>query len=203
MRDDVLRSYPDVDPAEVHVVHNGIDTERWAPRRRPRRRPRARRRPGPARRWSSSAGSPGRRACRYFLRAAAQLPPDVQLVLCAGAPDTPEILAEVEGLVARAAGRPATGVVWIDEMLPRAEVVALLSAGDGLRLPVDLRAARHRQPRGDGLRAAPSSATATGGIPEVVVDGETGWLVPIEQVQRRHRHARWTRTRSSPTSPPR
>ena len=86
-----------------------------------------------------------------FLRAVAQLPPDVQIVLCAGAPDTPEIEAEVVGLVdGLKQGRD--GVVWIREMLPRPDVVALLTRRDRVRLPVDLRAARHRQPRGDGLR---------------------------------------------------
>jgi starch synthase len=114
-----------------------------------------------------------------FLRACRELPPDVQLVLCAGAPDTPEILAEVEGLVAELAAT-REGVVWISEMLPRADVVALLSAATTFVCPSIY------EPLGIvNLEAMACEtavvATATGGIPEVVVDGETGLLVPIEQ----------------------
>jgi alpha-maltose-1-phosphate synthase len=114
-----------------------------------------------------------------FLRACRALPPDVQLVLCAGAPDTPEILAEVEGLVAELATTRA-GVVWIREMLPHADVVALLSAATAFVCPSIY------EPLGIvNLEAMACEtavvATATGGIPEVVVPGETGLLVPIEQ----------------------
>jgi starch synthase len=117
----------------------------------------------------------------YLLRAAASLPPDAQLVLCAGAPDTKEIMAEVEGLMSELKAQRGNGVVWIPEMLPRNEVVALLSAATVFVCPSVY------EPLGIvNLEAMacelPVVATATGGIPEVVVDGETGWLVPIEQV---------------------
>jgi starch synthase len=178
MRDDVLHAYPDVDPARVHVVHNGIDTETWAPVVDPDR-------------VRSHGVDPDRPSVVFvgritrqkglplFLRACRELPPDVQLVLCAGAPDTPEILAEVEGLVAELAGT-RDGVVWIREMLPRADVVALLSAATAFVCPSIY------EPLGIvNLEAMACEtavvATATGGIPEVVVDGETGVLVPIEQ----------------------
>ena len=100
-------------------------------------------------------------------------------MLCAGAPDTPEILAEVEGLVAELA-QTRDGVVWIREMLPRADVVALLSAATAFVCPSIY------EPLGIvNLEAMACEtavvATATGGIPEVVVHGETGLLVPIEQ----------------------
>jgi starch synthase len=116
----------------------------------------------------------------YLLRAAAQLPPEVQLVLCAGAPDTPEIYAEVGALIAELR-RGRHGVVWIAEMLPRAEVIALLSAATVFACPSVY------EPLGIvNLEAMACElavvATATGGIPEVVIHGETGWLVPIEQV---------------------
>jgi starch synthase len=116
----------------------------------------------------------------YLLRAAAELPADVQLVLCAGAPDTPQLLAEVEALIAELRGDRA-GVVWITEIFPRTEVIALLSAATVFACPSVY------EPLGIvNLEAMacelPVVATATGGIPEVVVDGETGWLVPIEQV---------------------
>ena len=178
MRDDVLRSYPDVDPAKVHVVHNGIDTELWSPRSAPDR----------VRELGVDPDRPSvvfvgritrQKGLPLFLRAAAQLPPDVQLVLCAGAPDTPEIEQEVRGLVEGLAAT-RSGVVWIAEMLPRADVVALLSQATVFACPSIY------EPLGIvNLEAMACEtavvATATGGIPEVVVHGETGWLVPIEQ----------------------
>jgi starch synthase len=179
MRADVLRSYPDVDPARVHVVHNGIDTTDWSHRPRPD----AVRALGvdPDRPSVVFVGRITRqKGLPYFLRAAADLPADVQLVLCAGAPDTPEIMAEVEGLV-NGLRTARSGVVWIDRMLPRDDVVALLSAGTVFACPSVY------EPLGIvNLEAMACElavvGTATGGIPEVVADGETGWLVPIEQV---------------------
>jgi starch synthase len=178
MRDDVLASYPSVDPARVHVVHNGIDTADWAPRHDPDR----------VRALGVDPDRPSvvfvgritrQKGLPLFLRSCAQLPPEVQVVLCAGAPDTPEIMAEVEGLVADLRdGRD--GVVWIAEMLPRPDVVALLTAATAFACPSVY------EPLGIvNLEAMACEtavvATATGGIPEVVVDGETGLLVPIEQ----------------------
>ena len=178
MRDDVLHAYPDIDPADVHVVHNGIDTEAWSPVDDPDR-------------LRSHGVDPDRPSVVFvgritrqkglplFLRSCRELPPDVQLVLCAGAPDTQEILAEVEHLVDELA-TSRDGVVWIREMLPRADVVALLSAATAFVCPSIY------EPLGIvNLEAMACQtavvATATGGIPEVVVDGETGVLVPIDQ----------------------
>ncbi|MEO5662118.1 MAG: glycogen synthase [Nocardioides sp.] len=178
MRDDVLRSYPSVDPAKVTVIHNGIDTALWSPTSNPDRV----RELGldPDRRSVIFVGRITRqKGLPLFLRAVAELPPDVQLILCAGAPDTPEIAAEVRALVD---GLAATreGVVWIEEMLPRADVVALLTAATVFACPSIY------EPLGIvNLEAMACEtavvATATGGIPEVVVHGETGWLVPISQ----------------------
>jgi starch synthase len=178
MRHDVLRCYPFVDPARVHVVHNGIDAQRWSRHEQPD----VVRDLGvdPDRRSVVFVGRITRqKGLPYFLRAAAQLDPDVQVVLCAGAPDTPGILAEVRDLVAGLRSR-REGVVWIDEMLPRSQVVALLSAATVFVCPSVY------EPLGIvNLEAmaceAPVVATATGGIPEVVDDGVTGRLVPIEQ----------------------
>jgi alpha-maltose-1-phosphate synthase len=178
MREDVLRSYPEVDPTRVHVVHNGIDTDLWSPVAAPDR----------VRELGVDPDRPSvifvgritrQKGLPLFLRAAAQLPPEVQLVLCAGAPDTPEIEAEVRGLVDTLA-TTRSGVVWIPEMLPRADVVALLSAATVFACPSIY------EPLGIvNLEAMACEtavvATATGGIPEVVVHGETGWLVPIDQ----------------------
>lgn len=178
MRDDVLASYPAVDPARVHVVHNGIDTDDWAPRHDP----------GRVRELGVDPDRPSvvfvgritrQKGLPLFLRACAALPPDVQIVLCAGAPDTPEIMAEVEVLV-DGLRTTRSGVVWIPEMLPRADVTALLTQATAFACPSVY------EPLGIvNLEAMACEtavvATATGGIPEVVVHGETGLLVPIEQ----------------------
>ena len=100
MRRDILRSYPALDPAKVHVVHNGIDLERWKPVVDDEL----------VRGFGIDPSTPSvvfvgritrQKGLPYLLRAARLLPPDVQLVLCAGAPDTPEILAEVQERVTR------------------------------------------------------------------------------------------------------
>ena len=180
MRADILRSYPSLDPAKVPVVHNGIDSQLWQPIRDEE----VCRKHGmdPDRPAVTFVGRITRqKGLPYLMRAAARLPEDVQVVLCAGAPDTPEIKAEVEGLLADLRAQ-RDGVVWIPEMLPRREVIALLTASTVFACPSVY------EPLGIvNLEAMacelPVVATATGGIPEVVMHGETGWLVPIEQVQ--------------------
>jgi len=180
MREDVLRSYPSIDPDKVKVVHNGIDSVLWQPNHDLD----VVRKHGvdPDKRSAIFVGRITRqKGLPYLLRAAAELPPDVQLILCAGAPDTKEIMAEVEGLMDNLKAT-REGVIWIPEMLPRDEVTALLTSSTVFLCPSVY------EPLGIvNLEAMacelPVVATATGGIPEVVVDGETGWLVPIEQVQ--------------------
>ncbi|WP_338566179.1 glycogen synthase [Microbacterium paraoxydans] len=180
MRADILRSYPQVDPARVRVIHNGIDVERWRPVQDPA--------------FLSSIGmDPDRpsvvfvgritrqKGLPYLLQAARLLPPEVQLILCAGAPDTPEIMAEVQEGV-RLLQQTREGVVWIERMLPRDELSAILAAATTFVCPSVY------EPLGIvNLEAMACGGavvgTATGGIPEVVDDGVTGRLVPIEQVQ--------------------
>ena len=180
MRRDILRSYPALDPARVEVVYNGIDLTKWQP--------------NPDDEVIRSLGiDPTRpsvvfvgritrqKGLPYLLRAAAMLPPDVQLVLCAGAPDTPEILAEVRDGVA-ALQEQRTGVIWIDRLLSQYELRAALTAATTFVCPSIY------EPLGIvNLEAmacgAPVVGTATGGIPEVVDDGVTGRLVPIDQAE--------------------
>ncbi|SFR34177.1 glycogen synthase (ADP-glucose) [Microbacterium azadirachtae] len=180
MRNDILRAYPQVDPAKVRVIYNGIDVDAWHPVDDPAVL--AKHGLDPSRPSVVFVGRITRqKGLPYFLRAAEKLPADVQLVLCAGAPDTPEIMDEVRGLVAELTAS-RTGVVWIEEFLPRHELSAILTAATTFVCPSVY------EPLGIvNLEAMACGAavvgTATGGIPEVVVDGVTGRLVPIEQVQ--------------------
>jgi len=180
MRRDILRSYPFLDESKVTVVHNGIDLERWKPVVDP----------DFVRGLGIDPDRPSvvfvgritrQKGLPYLLRAAALLPPEVQLVLCAGAPDTPEILAEVEAGVA-ALQQQRSGVVWIDRMLAQHELSAVLTQATTFVCPSIY------EPLGIvNLEAmacgAPVVGTATGGIPEVIDDGVTGRLVPIDQLQ--------------------
>jgi alpha-maltose-1-phosphate synthase len=179
MRNDILRSYPSIDPAKVSVVHNGIDLAGWQ-----------RDEDGDAvRALGIDPDRPSivfvgritrQKGLPYLLRAAALLPPEVQLVLCAGAPDTAEIMAEVSSLVADLQ-KVRDGVIWIERMLPRAELCKVLSSATTFVCPSIY------EPLGIvNLEAMACEAavvgTITGGIPEVVEDGVTGRLVPIDQL---------------------
>jgi starch synthase len=179
MREDLLRCYPRVDPSRVHVLHNGIDTDEYQPDRGSD----VLLREGidPAKPSVVFVGRITRqKGLPHLLRAAQSLDPDVQLVLCAGSPDTEEIKAEVSLLVDELRRR-REGVVWIHQMLSKPDLIQVLTSATVFACPSVY------EPMGIvNLEAmaceVPVVATATGGIPEVVADGVTGLLVPIEQV---------------------
>ncbi len=180
MREDILRVYPALDPSRVHVIRNGVDTEVWYPA-------------GPAEGGSVLAEigvDPGRpivafvgritrqKGVAHLVAAAHRFSPDAQVVLVAGAPDTPEIAEEIRAAVAELA-RERTGVFWIREMLPIGELREILSAATIFVCPSVY------EPLGIVNLEAMACATAVvasdvGGIPEVVTDGVTGSLVHFD-----------------------
>ncbi|OBC05115.1 glycosyl transferase family 1 [Mycobacterium sp. 852013-50091_SCH5140682] len=186
MREDVLRTYPGLDPDRVHVVRNGIDTDVWFPAHARSDSGDAHATDGesvladlgvdPTRPIVAFVGRITRqKGVAHLVAAAHTFSPDVQLVLCAGAPDTPEIAAEISGAVAELA-RVRTGVFWVQEMLPAHKIREILSAATVFVCPSVY------EPLGIVNLEAMACSTAVvasdvGGIPEVVADGETGLLV--------------------------
>jgi starch synthase len=177
MREDMLRIYPALDPSLVHVIRNGIDTDVWYPAERVHEGSvLAELGVDPHRPIVAFVGRISRqKGVAHLVAAAHQFSPDVQLVLCAGAPDTPEIANEVRSAVARLAHN-RTGVFWIREILPVRKLREILSAASIFVCPsvyeplgiVNLEAM---------ACATPVVASDVGGIPEVVSDGVTGSLV--------------------------
>jgi starch synthase len=174
MRRDVLHSYPFVDPARVHVIYNGIDTDLYAPSSSTE----ALRTHGidGDRPYALFVGRITRqKGLAHLIRAAAEFDPDIQLVLCAGAPDTPELAEEIRHGV-ESLSRRRTGVVWIRESVARDELTQLLTHATVFVCPSIY------EPLGIvNLEAMACQtavvASAIGGIPEVVDDGVTGVLV--------------------------
>ena len=178
MRRDVLESYPNLDPDRVHVVKNGIDPDEFLPDHdtdvvdslgMERDRP--------------SVVFVGRitrqKGLVHLVRAAQEFDPGTQVVLLAGAPDTPEIAAEFEEAFAELERSRNAPVVWVRDMLPRSAVRQVMTHATVFACPSIY------EPLGIvNLEAMACEtavvASAVGGIPEVVVDGETGLLVPYD-----------------------
>ncbi len=180
MRTDTLASYGNLDPEKVHVVRNGIDTGEF--------------KPDTGTEFMSDLGidldAPSvvfvgritrQKGLIHLVRAAEQLDPGTQLVLLAGAPDTPEIAQQIGDAFAHLQSSRGN-VIWIEQMLPRAQVRQVLSHATVFACPSVY------EPLGIvNLEAMACEtavvASAVGGIPEVVVDGETGYLVPYDPAQ--------------------
>jgi len=180
MKADVLSCYPNIDPVKVHVIHNGINTDIY--------------RPDPSfeavNKYGINAQAPyslfvGRitqqKGLAHLLQAAKSFDPQIQVVLCASAPDTPEIAAEVRKLVGELKDlRGENNVIWIQEQVPRSELISLLTHASVFTCPSIY------EPQGIVNLEAMACETAVvasdvGGIPEVVIDGETGFLVHYDQ----------------------
>jgi starch synthase len=177
-RRDVLSAYPDLDESKVHVVHNGIDSEFYRPDTS--RDVMDRLGVDPSRPSAVFVGRITRqKGVPHLLRAALHFDESVQLVLLAGAADTPELKAETDDAI-EALRASRDGVHVVSEMLPREEVRQVLTHGTVFVCPSVY------EPLGIvNLEAMACEtavvATATGGIVEVVADGETGYLVPLEE----------------------
>jgi alpha-maltose-1-phosphate synthase len=175
---DILRAYPEVEPDRIHVIYNGIDLAEYQKTKKTTALTEYD--VDPATPYVLFVGRITRqKGVTHLVDAIQHLPPETQVVLCAGAPDTPEIAAELRAKVENAR-RNHPRIVWIEKMVTKQETIQLYSHARVFCCPsvyepfgiINLEAMACR---------APVVASATGGIKEVVVDGETGYLVPFEQ----------------------
>jgi len=182
MKEDILQVYPFVDPEFVHVVYNGIDPDAWS---RPALEDESIQ--SVLRGYGIDPAAPSvlfvgritrQKGLVHLIRAAESLPDEVQVILCAGAPDAHDTEGQVKAAMARLQEKRSR-VVWIEKMLPQGELQAIMAAATVFVVPslyeplgiVNLEAMSM------GL---PVVASEVGGIPEVIEDGVTGALVPID-----------------------
>ena len=175
---DILRAYPEVEPARIHVIYNGIDLSEY--QKTTETKALTDYGVDPAVPYVLFVGRITRqKGVTHLVDAIRYLPPETQMVLCAGAPDTPEIASELREKVEEARkGHPR--IVWIEKMVTKREAIQLYSHARVFCCPsvyepfgiINLEAMACR---------APVVASSTGGIKEVVVDDETGYLVPFDQ----------------------
>ncbi|MGH9598714.1 MAG: glycogen synthase [Terracidiphilus sp.] len=175
---DILRAYPDVDPARIHVIYNGIDLDEY--RKTSATQALLDYGVDPAVPYILFVGRITRqKGVTHLVDAIRYLSPETQVVLCAGAPDTPEIAAEMRAKVDEAR-KSHPRIVWIEKMVSKPEAVELYSNARVFCCPSVYEPFGIINLEAMACRAA-VVASATGGIKEVVVDGETGCLVPFEQ----------------------
>jgi alpha-maltose-1-phosphate synthase len=176
-KEDILRAYP-VDPEKIHVIYNGIDLNQY--QRTTETSALTQYGVDVANGYVLFVGRITRqKGVTHLVDAIRHLPPNTQVVLCAGAPDTPEISAELQSKVEEAR-KFNPRVIWIDKMLTKQEAIQLYSHATVFCCPSVYEPFGIINLEAMACKAA-VVASSTGGIKEVVVDGETGYLVPFDQ----------------------
>ena len=189
MRADVIRAYPDIDPAKIVTIRNGVDTEKFAPHSSPDVLAQY----GITGRYALFVGRITRqKGLAHLLRAWREVPAEYGLVLAAGSPDEPGVGKEVADLIAELQST-RDNIIWIKEMLPHHELTAVLTDADVFLCPSIYEPLGIVNLEAMGCETA-VIASRVGGIPEVVADGETGRLVDYDENNSAQFEAKLTQT---------